>query len=84
MSILQGRRRFLGFLLLVTIAVLSTSSLPTAYAQESDDVASSEAEIDASGEVLVEEVTTEDDGSAAAEAAAAARTLVATSESQVQ
>jgi len=70
MSILQGRRRFLGFLLLVTIAVLSTSSLPAANAQESD-VASSEAEVDASGEIHVVEETTEDDGSAAAEAEAA-------------
>ncbi|KAL7480327.1 hypothetical protein ACHAW6_006021 [Cyclotella cf. meneghiniana] len=71
MSILQGRRFFLGFLLLVAIAVLSTSSLPAAYAQESD-VASSEAEVDASGEIHVVEETTEDDGSAAAEAEAEA------------
>lgn len=58
-----SRRRFLGVLLLVTIAVLSGS---TVLAQES-----AEAEVDASGDVHVEE-TTEDDGAAAAAAEAAA------------
>ena len=58
-----SRRRFLGVLLLVTIAVLSGS---TVLAQES-----AEAEVDASGDIHVEE-TTEDDGAAAAAAAEAA------------
>jgi hypothetical protein len=59
-----SRRRSIGFLLLVTIAVLSGS---TVLAQESV-----QAEVDTSGDVHVEE-TTEDDGAAvAAEAAAKA------------
>lgn len=59
-----SRRRFLGFLLLVTIAVLSGS---TALAQESDHA---EAEVDASGEIHVDATT--DDGAVAAAAEAAA------------
>jgi hypothetical protein len=58
----MSRRRSIGFLLLVTIAVLSGS---TVLAQES-----AQAEVDASGDVHVEE-TTEDDGAAAAAEAAA-------------
>ena len=70
MSKFQSRRSFLGLLLLVTLALMSMSSLPMAYAQEG------EASVDASGDVQVDEepvaVEEEDDGAAAAAAAAAA------------
>jgi hypothetical protein len=63
-SKMLSRRRFLGFLLLVTIAVLSGS---TALAQESDHA---EAEVDASGEIHVDATTDDSVVAAAAEAAA--------------
>ena len=70
-----SRRRFLGFLLLVTIAVLSGS---TAFAEES-------AEVDASGDVTVQETRQDDDSATAAarEAAAAAAAAQAAAEQAV-
>ncbi|KAL7542180.1 hypothetical protein ACHAXR_012059 [Thalassiosira sp. AJA248-18] len=76
----EGRRFILGFLLLATLALLSLSNIPLAYADDADAVvedasAGGEAVVDATGEVQVEEPETptedEDDGSAAAQAAEA-------------
>ena len=67
-----SRLRFLGFLLLVTIAILSGS---TVFAEES-------AEVDASGDVTVQETRQDDDSATAAarEAAAAAAAAQAAAE----
>lgn len=67
----EGRRFILGFLLLATLALLSLSNIPLAYADDADAVvedasAGGEAVVDATGEVQVEEPETptedEDDG----------------------
>lgn len=70
-----SRLRFLGFLLLVTIAILSGS---TVFAEES-------AEVDASGDVTVQETRQDDDSATAAarEAAAAAAAAQAAAEQAV-
>ena len=63
-----SRLRFLGFLLLVTIAILSGS---TVFAEES-------AEVDASGDVTVQETRQDDDSATAAAREAAAAAAAAT------
>eukprot|EP00581_Thalassiosira_minuscula_P015538 CAMPEP_0183728832 /NCGR_PEP_ID=MMETSP0737-20130205/29012_1 /TAXON_ID=385413 /ORGANISM="Thalassiosira miniscula, Strain CCMP1093" /LENGTH=194 /DNA_ID=CAMNT_0025960863 /DNA_START=78 /DNA_END=662 /DNA_ORIENTATION=+ len=72
----EGRRFILGFLLIVTLALLSFSNIPLAYADDAIEESSgvAEAEVDAAGDVQVEEPEppeAEKDDSAAAEAAAA-------------
>ena len=71
-----SRRRFLGFMILVTIAILSGS---TVLAEES-------AEVDASGDVTVEETRQDDDSATAAarEAAAAAAQAAAVEEAAAE
>jgi len=80
----EGRRFILGFLLLVTLALMSLSNVPLAYADEADAVVEeaagepeateAEAVVDATGDVQVDDepAAEEEDDSAAAEAAAAA------------
>lgn len=78
----EGRRFALGFLLLVTLALLGLSNVPLVYADDADVVeassegeGSAEAVVDATGDVQVDEPEPpkeeEDDGAAAAAAAEA-------------
>ena len=70
----EGRRFILGFLLLVTLALLGLSNIPLAYADAVEESSGgAEADVYATGDVQVEEPEPpkEDEGdSAAAEAAA--------------
>lgn len=78
MKMRQGRSFALGFLLLVTLALLGLSNIPLVYAdddavaEEAAPVETAEAVVDATGDVQVDEPEPEVEDNSAAEAAAAA------------
>lgn len=79
MKMRQGRSFALGFLLLVTLALLGLSNIPLVYAdddavaEEAAPVETAEAVVDATGDVQVDEPEPEVEDNSAAEAAAAAQ-----------
>ena len=79
----QGRSFALGFLLLVTLALLGLSNIPLVYAdddavaEEAAPVETAEAVVDATGDVQVDEPEPEVEDNSAAEAEAAAAQAVA-------
>lgn len=83
MKMRQGRSFALGFLLLVTLALLGLSNIPLVYAdddavaEEAAPVETAEAVVDATGDVQVDEPEPEVEDNSAAEAEAAAAQAVA-------
>ena len=79
----QARRFSLGFLLLVTLALLSLSNIALVYA---DEEGTAEAVVDATGDVQVDEpetpTTEEEEDDSAAEAAAAAEATARQAEAE--